>query len=90
MYKREGFKELLSHQFSRIKSNDNNYGDIYDGAIYKELSNQGFLSNPNNIRLPGILMRYRFLDLLNLTWPFYFVINELLYTCIDLSVRICC
>ena len=41
-YKRKGFKEMLTNRFTRIKVNDSNFEDIYDGSIYKELINKGF------------------------------------------------
>ena len=48
---RKGFKEMLSNRFTRIKVNDSNFEDIYDGSIYKELINKGFFSDSNNISL---------------------------------------
>ena len=81
LYKRKGFKELLDHRFTRQKNNPHNYEDIYDGSVYTELVEQGFLSNPDNISLTwntdGVpLYKSSKVSI----WPFYFVINELPYT----------
>ena len=42
----------LQHRFSGVKVHENNYEDIYDGNLYKELMiPNGILSFKNNISL---------------------------------------
>lgn len=81
LYNRQGFVELLNHRFQRRRFSEGCYEDIYDGAVYKELTaNNGILSDPRNISFmyysDGVSIfrssRYEI-------WPFYFVINELPY-----------
>lgn len=81
MYSRRGFREKLSYRQTRVKKAEDNYEDIYDGLLYKELSKQGgILENPNNISFTwytdGVPVfkssKFSF-------WPVYLVINELPY-----------
>lgn len=81
LYKRPGFAESLQHREHRRKRNADNYEDIFDGAVYRELSGDGnILSDPTNISLTwntdGVSIfkssRYQI-------WPFYLVINELAF-----------
>lgn len=79
MFKRDGFYDSLNHRFTRTKKNPNNYEDIYDGEIYKQLSRENnILSNPSNISLTwntdGVSI---FKSSKYCIWPFYFMINEL-------------
>ncbi|KAK3920363.1 Halomucin [Frankliniella fusca] len=80
MFKRPGFYELLQYRFQRQKQSPNNIEDIYDGNIYKELFNSGFLSNPNNL---SFSMYFDGVSLFKSSsfslWPVYFSINELKY-----------
>lgn len=78
-FKRTGFYEMLQHRFARHRQNPNNYEDIYDGAVYKELSeDDGFLANPNNLSFTwytdgiSIFKSSKFS-----IWPVYLLINEL-------------
>lgn len=48
LFNRDGFIELLQHRFQRPVNNDA-IADIYDGSIYKNWINNGFLLNPHNI-----------------------------------------
>lgn len=79
LFKRPGFAEMLRHRSTRERHNPANYEDIYDGAVYKELTEDGgFLENDFNISFTwyadGISIfrssRYNI-------WPIYLVINEL-------------
>ncbi|KAK3932901.1 Halomucin [Frankliniella fusca] len=80
MYLRPGFLESLQFKFNRVKKNYNNIEDIYDGQIYTELEQEGFLSNPNNISFTmyfdsvAIYKSSKFS-----VWPVYLSINELKY-----------
>lgn len=48
MFLRSGFYDKLNYRFTRAKNN--NYSDIYDGSVYKQLfENQGILSSRNNL-----------------------------------------
>ena len=50
MYKRPSFINKLQYKYNRKKIVQDNYEDIYDGKIYKELSQPNkILSDPNNI-----------------------------------------
>ncbi|KAL7292310.1 hypothetical protein TKK_0013915 [Trichogramma kaykai] len=48
MFKRPQFLELLQYRFHRVKENEENYEDLYDGSIYKSLP-VDFTDNPNNV-----------------------------------------
>lgn len=82
LYKRNDFYKLLRWRFQRVKKNENNYEDIYDGAVYQERSQPGhFLSNGNNISFTwntdGVsLFKSSKFEI----WPFYLSINELPYS----------
>ena len=78
-YKRPGFHEKLSHRYTRQKSNDLSYEDIYDGSVYKSLPTN-FSENRNNITFTwntdGVpLFKSSHVSI----WPFYLMINELPY-----------
>ncbi|KAK0158081.1 hypothetical protein PV327_011149, partial [Microctonus hyperodae] len=49
MYKRDGFRNLLNSRFERPANSSNILSDIYDGSLYKEWVNNGFLLDKNNI-----------------------------------------
>lgn len=44
LFKRKGFAEDLQHRFSRTKVSPHNIEDIYDGQLYKQFEESGFLS----------------------------------------------
>jgi hypothetical protein len=62
MFARPGFFEELQYRFNRVKKVANNVEDIYDGTIYDQLFNDGFLNNPNNISFFCTLMELQFLS----------------------------
>ena len=81
LYKRPGFREKLNHKITRTKLSNDNYEEIYDGTVYKELSQPGeILSDPRNISLSwyadGVSI---FKSSKSELWPFYLTINELPY-----------
>lgn len=80
LFAQKGFYESLGHRFKR-KSSDNTYEDIYDGKLYKQLSeNHGILSFQENISFTfntdGAPV---FKSSKTSIWPIYLVINELPY-----------
>jgi hypothetical protein len=81
MMKRRNFYPKLRHRWERVKMHENNFEDIYDGAIYKEHSREGgFLSDPNSISFcwnsDGVPI---FKSSKYSIWPFFLRINELPY-----------
>ncbi|KAK3916377.1 Halomucin [Frankliniella fusca] len=78
MYSREGFRESLNFKRLRRKKNEDNLEDIYDGKIYQEQINNGFLANPDNI---SFFMYFDGVSLFKSSkfsiWPLYLSINEL-------------
>ena len=80
LFQRPHFYNQLQHRFTR-KTSDRSIKDIYDGKLYRRLSEPGnVLSNPSNISLlwntDGIPI---FKSSNQSIWPLYFVINELPY-----------
>ncbi|KAH0563671.1 hypothetical protein KQX54_004296 [Cotesia glomerata] len=77
MFNRDGFIELLQHRFRRAVNN-NVIADIYEGSIYQNWINNGFLQNPNNISFSwytdGIPV---FKSSQTSMTPFFLTINEL-------------
>ena len=50
LFKRPNFyKSVSTYRFNRKKINENNFEDIYDGSIYKNLVEEGFLADKSNI-----------------------------------------
>ncbi|KAK3909659.1 Halomucin [Frankliniella fusca] len=84
LFNRPGFYNQLQFRFLRQKKHANNIEDIYDGAIYtvyKEHTNNGFLSQPNHI---SFMWYTDGISVFNISkkfsiWPLYLVINELRY-----------
>ncbi|KAK3920619.1 Dynein heavy chain 10, axonemal [Frankliniella fusca] len=76
-----GFYEDLQFRFNRVKKNPNNIEDLYDGNIYKENFQSGFLSNPNNISFMWYTDGVSTFNISNKfsIWPLYLVVNELSY-----------
>lgn len=81
MFSENSCWEAVCKQYSlRSKENTLSYCDIYDGMVYKQLFNSGFLSNCHNISLivniDGVPVfrssSYSF-------WPIWIVVNELPY-----------
>lgn len=75
---RKGFYNDIQYRFTREKINQGNIEDVYDGELYQELIQQGFLMDKNNISLmwntDGIPV---FRSSKFSIWPLYFRINEL-------------
>ncbi|KAK3916166.1 Halomucin [Frankliniella fusca] len=80
LYKRPGFFESLQFKLNRVKRNVHNIEDIYDGHIYSELVQEGFLANPCNI---SFTMYFDGVSLFKSAkfsiWPLFLSINELKY-----------
>lgn len=80
LFKREKFTELVrNHRFAHFeKVRSNSICDVYDGQLYKDLFNSGFLSNRNNISFSmntdGVSI---FKSSSTSMWPVYLLINEL-------------
>lgn len=82
MYKRPRFYEDLQQRFNpHRKKNVSNIEDIYDGRLYLEQVNNGFLRNPNNISLMwwGDGLQIFRCSENGSVWPSCGVINELPY-----------
>lgn len=80
-FSRPGFLDLLKHRFIRVKKDEDNIEDIYDGELYKRhTGTKGILCDERNISLmwntDGIPV---FKSSKFAIWPLYFVINELPY-----------
>ena len=73
-----GFFDQLSYRFKREKEDARNIEDVYDGAIYSSLSDDGILGDKCNISLKvntdGVAV---FKSTSFHLWPVYFQINEL-------------
>lgn len=82
LYARQGFREKLNYRFNRIKLNPDNLEDIYDGSIYRQLSEPGeILSDPNNISFTWYTDGVQVFKKSKFSfWPFYLVVNELPYS----------
>jgi len=80
MFLRPGFYEELLFRFQRVKKNEANLENIYDGQVYKDQLQNGFLNNQNQISFmwysDGISI---YKSSLFSIWPIYLVINELNY-----------
>lgn len=79
-FKRKGFAENMQHRFNRVKVHPDNIEDIYDGQLYKEQVQSGFLSEENKFNFSltwntdGVPV---FISSRTSMWPVYFVFNEL-------------
>lgn len=80
LFLKPGFIDKLLYRFNRVKKHPGNYEDIYDGSLYKEQMENGFLSHVFNISLmwysDGIQI---FKSTKYAVWPLFFSINELCY-----------
>ena len=79
MFHRSEFRNNLNHRFTRVKKNQNNFEDIYDGSVYKSLP-EDFKNNVNNVTFTwnsdGIpLFKSSKISI----WPLYLMVNELPY-----------
>ncbi|KAK3919913.1 Halomucin [Frankliniella fusca] len=80
LFARTGFYEDLQYRFNRVKKDHNNVEDIYDGTVYQQLFNTGFLNNPNNISFFMYFDGIAVFKSSNFSiWPAYLTINELRY-----------
>ncbi|XP_044585559.1 exocyst complex component 3-like [Cotesia glomerata] len=78
MYKRQDFYERLQFRFQRPIPLPGTITDIYDGELYREWFNNGFLSNPNNISFSWYTDGIPVYKSSHISiWPFYLTINEL-------------
>ena len=79
IYVGPGMSDLLKYRFSRDKKNQTAMEDVYDGALYKELSKPGgFLSDSSNISFLGNTDGVALVKSTGWSvWPVYLVINEL-------------
>jgi hypothetical protein len=77
LYSRSGFRDMLNYKSRRVKTNENNIEDIYDGSVYKD-AEKNILNNPNNISFTwytdGVAP---FESSLYSLWASMFTINEL-------------
>lgn len=81
LFKREGFYAKLQHRFQRVKVNENNIEDVYDGQLYRRYCGDGgFLADVNAISFcwnsDGVPV---FKSSKYAIWPFFLRINELPY-----------
>lgn len=82
LFERPGFHNSLQHERIRRGVQDAlNYADVYDGAVYRKLRENGsFLDNPSNISLIMYTDGVRIFSSSKFNiWPVYMVINELPY-----------
>lgn len=81
MFQRNGFWELLQHRFHREGGlRPNSFRDIYDGSLYQQYVQNGFLSNPNNISFTWYTDGIPVFKSSHISmWPVYLTINELPY-----------
>ena len=76
-FRRPGFFEKLDHVNSRVKENDQNYEDLYDGSIYKSLP-ENFITSDNKITFTWNTDGVPLFESSKISiWPFYLMINEL-------------
>ncbi|CAG5090584.1 Protein of unknown function [Cotesia congregata] len=77
MYKSENFFNSLQERFNRPNIN-NNITDIFDGELYKTWTENGFLSNPNNISFTWYTDGVPVFKSSKISiWPIYLTISEL-------------
>ena len=78
MYKRRDFYNSLQHRFYRPMHIPNTITDIYDGTLYQAWTNNGFLSNANNISLSWCTDGVPVFKSSKISfWLIYLTINEL-------------
>lgn len=81
LFQRQDFKENIKAKYKRIKKNNNNIEDIYDGELYKKLSEPGGVLSSDyplnvsfTINTDGIPI---FKSSKMSIWPVFLMINEL-------------
>lgn len=80
LFKRKSFTDdIRNHRFTHIASTKTGHiRDVYDGVLYQNLYNDGFLKSPNNISFAmntdGVSI---FKSSRVSMWPVYLLINEL-------------
>ena len=75
---RRGFYNDIQYRFLRKKINHGHIEDIYDGELYQELIQQGFLADKHNISFMWNTDGIPVFRSSNFSiWPLYFRINEL-------------
>ncbi|KAK3910876.1 GMP reductase [Frankliniella fusca] len=80
LFLRPGFVEQLMYRFNRVKKHAVNYEDIYDGNVYKEQIENGFLSHVHNISLMWYTDGIQIFKSSKFgVRPLFFSINELSY-----------
>ncbi|KAE8752462.1 hypothetical protein FOCC_FOCC000933 [Frankliniella occidentalis] len=81
LYKRPSFYNSLQHRHARVREPGAHYfEDIYDGSVYQEHVQGGFLNDRNNISLTWYTDGAPVFNSRNYSiWPFMFMINELPY-----------
>ncbi|KAE8749144.1 hypothetical protein FOCC_FOCC004050 [Frankliniella occidentalis] len=82
LFQWQGFYDKLQYRFNRRKRNQHNIEDIYDGYVYQQHIESGFLQNPNNISFmwysDGVSVFNFIANKFNI-WPLFLVINGLSY-----------
>lgn len=77
LYERPDFVQDIKYKSTRVKENDNNIEDIYDGEIYKE-AERSFLTSDTDLTFTwntdGLQV---FKSTSYSMWPWYLVVNEL-------------
>lgn len=75
------WRTVTTHRFNRQRTNDDSVGDIYDGALYRQQWDSGFLKDYRNISFiyntDGVPI---FKSSKYSLWPLFLAINELPYS----------
>jgi len=75
------WRTVTTHRFNRQRTNDDSVGDIYDGALYRQHWDSGFLKDYRNISFiyntDGVPI---FKSSKYSLWPLFLAINELPYS----------
>jgi len=80
MLKRPGCYDLLQYRFQRTKRVDGNIEDAFDGEIYHEQLQNGFLANAHNMGFMWYTDGISLYKSSNFSmWPIFLVSNELSY-----------
>ena len=48
-FARQKFNSYIQYRFKRVKKVKSNIKDVYDGQLYKNLTDKGILSSPDNV-----------------------------------------
>ena len=77
MFLRPGFYEALLFRFQRTKRHEANLEDIYDGQIYRNQMQNGFLDNQNHISFMWYSDGISIFKSSNFSiWPMFLIINR--------------